>query len=58
MSYSDDLRAIAQNDYMVDKRFLETGEVLNEIADHLERLEKIHADAMATIRALKAERDK
>jgi len=58
MSYPTELRAIAQNDYMIDQRFLETGVTLNEIADHLERLEKLHAEAMATIRRLKMERDK
>jgi len=55
--YANKLRAIAQNDYMVDTAFTNTGHDLNDIADHLDRLEMIHAQAMATIRKFKAERD-
>jgi chromosome segregation ATPase len=43
------LRAVAQNDYMIDSHYLPTGVRLNEIADEIERLQTqitdLNADA-------------
>ena len=38
-TYSKVLRRIAQNDYMIDTKFLPDGELLNEIADYLDAIE-------------------
>ena len=35
---ADELRSIAQNDYMIDNRYLSVGTDLTVIADSLERL--------------------
>ena len=37
--HSNNLKSIAQNDYMIDQHFLPDGVVLNETADYIERLE-------------------
>lgn len=37
--HSNNLRSIAQNDYMIDQHFLPDGVVLNEAADYIEKLE-------------------
>jgi hypothetical protein len=38
--HSNNLKSIAQNDYMIDQHFLQDGVVLNETADYIEKLEK------------------
>jgi len=37
--HSNNLKSIAQNDYMIDQHFLQDGVVLNEAADYIEKLE-------------------
>ena len=39
MTLADRLRSIAQNDYMIDQYFLETGHELNEIGNEVDKLE-------------------
>lgn len=41
---SQDLRALAQNDYMIDGYFLEEGKRLNDIADWIEWLQEQCSD--------------
>jgi hypothetical protein len=38
--HSNNLRSIAQNDYMIDQHFLQDGVILNETADYIEQLEE------------------
>lgn len=37
--HANNLRSIAQNDYMIDQHFLPDGEALNKAADRIEELE-------------------
>lgn len=41
--HANNLRSIAQNDYMIDQHFLPDGKALNEAADRIEELEAIVA---------------
>jgi hypothetical protein len=42
--YAEELRRIAQNDYMIDGEFLPDGKLLNEIADDLDYLRNMSFD--------------
>lgn len=43
---ADFLRSVAQNDYMIDNYFLETGARLHEIANEIERLRGLLREAI------------
>ena len=55
---ADWLRSMAQNEFMIDRYFLEEGVRLNEAADEIERLHDVIADSLSYEAANKLEAEK
>ena len=57
LSLPERLRSVAQNDYMIDEDYLDTGYLLNTAAREIERLDRGWEAANHTLYALRTERD-
>ena len=57
LSLPERLRSVAQNDYMIDEDYLDTGYLLNTAAREIERLDQGWKAANHTLYALRTERD-